>query len=281
MFSEWLVLLPQLARMVVEIALLAFLIYSVLLFLRGTRSAPILAGFTITAILLTFLSRALGLDVIEWLLSRMWAIAAIFVLIVFQPEIRRVFAEFGSRQLRLRGADRRERERIDVIIDSVLALAAHRIGALIAIERDIGLRAVCETGTLVRALLSRELLMSFFFPNAPLHDGGVVIKHEQIVAAGCIFPLTHDTEMSKSLGTRHRAAVGLTEETDAVVIIVSEETGAISLAYRGRLVRGLSRDRLERHLLAYLVRNRAERKSRWPQLHNDDAASELQESDES
>ena len=123
--------------------------------------------------------------------------------------------------------------------------------------------------------------MSFFFPNAPLHDGGVVIKHEQIVAAGCIFPLTHDTEMSKSLGTRHRAAVGLTEETDAVVIIVSEETGAISLAYRGRLVRGLSRDRLERHLLAYLVRNRAERKSRWPQLRSDDAASELQESDES
>ncbi|MCF7854573.1 MAG: diadenylate cyclase CdaA [Candidatus Pacebacteria bacterium] len=253
-------------RIVFEIALLAFLIYSALVFMRGTRGAPILAGFTIVALLLSFMSRYLGLEVIEWLVTKMWALAALSVLIIFQPEIRRAFAEIGSSQVRLRSTSRRERERVDVLVNSVLFLASHRIGALIAIQRDIGMRAICETGTRIQAPLTKELLTTFFFPNTPLHDGGVIINGGVILAAGCIFPLTRDPEMSKSLGTRHRAGVGLTEETDAVVLIVSEESGAISLAYKGRLVRGLNRQRLERHLVKHLVQTNQQRTGLTPRL---------------
>lgn len=250
-------------RTVAEIGILAFLIYSILLFLRGTRGSPILAGFTVVALLLSFVSRALRLEVIEWLVTKMWTLAALSVLIIFHPEIRRAFAELGSSQVRSRSSIRRAKERIDTLINSVLYLASHRIGALIAIQRDIGMRGICETGTAINAPLSQELLTTFFFPNTPLHDGGVVVKGGEILAAGCIFPLTRDPEMSKALGTRHRAAVGLTEETDAVVLIVSEETGAISLAFKGRLVRGLNRQRLERHLVKHLVKTTNEHESKW------------------
>jgi diadenylate cyclase len=264
---HFLKLIPDYLRIACEIGILAFLIYSTLLFLRGTRSAPILAGFTIVALLLSFLSRYLGLEVLEWLLMKMWALAALSILIIFQPEIRRAFAEVGSSQARLRSSSRRERQRIDALVGSVVYLASHRIGALIAIERDIGMRAICETGTMIQAPLSQELLTTFFFPNTPLHDGGVIIKGGTIVAAGCVFPLTRDPDMSKSLGTRHRAGVGLTEETDAVVLIVSEESGAISLAYKGRLIRGLDRHRLERHLSRRLLQSpTASKPRRGPSL---------------
>jgi diadenylate cyclase len=247
--------LSEYLRIFVEIGILTFLIYSILLFLRGTRSAPVLAGFMLLAMVLWILSASLRLEVIEWMLMKMWTLAAVAVLVIFQPEIRRAFAEIGSSQTRLRNTSRQRMQRIDVIINSVLYLASHRIGALIAVERDIGMRAIGETGTRIQAPLTQELLTTFFFPNTPLHDGGVIIKGGMIVAAGCIFPLTKDPDMGKNLGTRHRAGVGLTEETDAVVIIVSEESGAISLAYKGRLVRGLNRQRLERHLRTHLVRN--------------------------
>lgn len=249
-------LLTDLLRTLCEIGLLAVSFYYILVFLRGTRSATVLAGFIIVALVLNFLSAALQLEVLEWLLSRMWAVAALGLIVIFQPEIRRVFAEVGSSQARLRNTSRLEKKRIDIIVNSVIYLARHRIGALIAIERDIGMRAITETGTRINAPLSQELLTTFFFPDTPLHDGGVVVKGGMILAAGCIFPLTHEQNLSKSLGTRHRAGVGLTEETDAVVIIVSEESGAISLAYKGRLIRGVNRQRLERHLNTHLVRSR-------------------------
>ena len=237
-----------------EIALLAALIYSVLLFLRGTRGAPVLAGFTIVALLLGFVSRYLGLDVMEWLLMKMWAILSISVLVIFQPEIRRALAEVGSRQGLLRNADRRERQLIDILLDTAFYLAERRIGALVCVEQEIGTRTLAETGTVIGAPVSRELLATIFFPNTPLHDGGVIIRRGTVVAAGCIFPLTQNPEWSRSLGTRHRAGVGVTEETDAVAIIVSEETGAVSLAYRGRLVREADRPRLERHLVNCLIK---------------------------
>lgn len=265
--SAWLELVPVVLRNLCEIAILAILIYSILNFLRGTRSSPVLAGFIITALILSIASRALHLEVIEWMLARMWALAALGIVIIFQPEIRRAFAEVGSSQARLRSASRLERQRIDIVLNSVMHLASHRIGALIALERDIGMRGICETGTKINAPLSQELLTTFFFPDTPLHDGGVVIHGGTILAAGCIFPLTRDPDMSKALGTRHRAGVGLTEETDAVVVIVSEESGAVSLAYKGRLVRGLNRHRLERHLMTHMVRSRNhDKRRRTPSL---------------
>jgi diadenylate cyclase len=143
---------------------------------------------------------------------------------------------------------------IEGIADASFFLARHRIGGLMAIQGKIGIRAFLETGTAINAPLSAELLSTIFFPNTPLHDGGVIIAGDRILAAGCIFPLTQSAEFSKTLGTRHRAGVGITEETDAIAVIVSEETGTVSLACRGRLVRDVDRDRLERHLRNYLSR---------------------------
>lgn len=239
-----------------EIGIIAALIYSVLYFVRGTRADTILVGLTIVIICLGLLSRFLGLEVIDWLLVKMYTFLALSVLIIFQPEIRRAFAEIGSTQSRLRThtGTKRHKDLINVLLDATCFLADRRIGALIAIEQDIGMRAFAETGTPVTAPVTSKLLSTIFFPNTPLHDGGVIISQGIVSAAGCIFPLTQNPDMSQSLGTRHRAGVGITEETDCVAIIVSEESGAVSLAHKGRLIRGIDTDRLRRHLTNYLLK---------------------------
>lgn len=249
------------ARVVLEIGLLWFLIYSMLLFLKGTRAAPVFAGIVLLAFCMFLLSWALGFEVMDWLLMKILGMLAIAVVIIFQPEIRRALAGIGSPRLHV--SYRSDKQMIETLLGAVFYLADRRLGALLVIQQDIGMRAVAETGTLINAPLTGELLTTLFFPNTPLHDGGVIIKGNQIVAAGCILPLTQDPDMAKSLGTRHRAGVGITEETDAVVIIVSEETGAISLARRGHMVRGLNRERLERHLTNLLVKGRQAEDSGW------------------
>jgi diadenylate cyclase len=244
-------------RAALEIGLLALLIYSVLYFLRGTRAVTVLAGITTVVFLLWLISRSLHLDVIEWLLVKLWAVLAFAVLIIFQQEVRRALAETGSQIANFRNNRSRQLyDTAEILLDSVFYLSEHKYGALLVLQQKIGMRALAETGTIINAPLTRELVTTLFFPNTPLHDGGVIIKDNTVVAAGCILPLTQDPDMSKSLGTRHRAGVGVTEETDAVVIIVSEETGMVSLAYRGRLLRGVNRQRLERHLNNFLLRGR-------------------------
>ena len=253
-FMGWLAFV---VRALLEIGLLAVMIYSVLYFLRGTRAAPVLVGITVVIFLMWLVSQSLSLDVIEWLLMKIWALLAVSLLVIFQPEIRRALAETGSQLISLKNNRGRElSDTVDMLLDSTFYLSDHRLGALIVLQQKIGLRPLAETGTLVNAPLSRELLTTFFFPNTPLHDGGVIVKDNTIIAAGCILPLTQDPDMAKSLGTRHRAGVGVTEETDAVVIIVSEETGAVSLAHKGRLLRDVNRQRLERHLSNFLSRGR-------------------------
>jgi len=274
-------------RILLEIGLLTVFIYSILYFLRGTRAAPVLAGMTMVVFALWIFSDLLGLDVIEWLLMKMWAVLAILVLVIFQPEIRRVLAETGSQLTVPGGASKSVRESIEILLDTAFYLAERRLGALIVIQQKIGMRPLAETGTMINAPLSRELLSTFFFPNTPLHDGGVIVRGNTIVAAGCILPLTRDPDMSKSLGTRHRAGVGVTEETDGLVIIVSEETGAVSLAHKGRLLRGVNRQRLERHLDNFLLRNRETVENRkglafWlTRLRKDSSGIEGQADDES
>ncbi|MBT3378383.1 MAG: TIGR00159 family protein [Lentisphaerae bacterium] len=250
--------LTEYLRIGCEIGILTFLIYSLLLFVRGTRAVTILVGITIVMMAVGLLSRGLGLEVLDWILVKMWALMALGALIVFQPEIRRALAELGSQQTRLRlyGAPKREKEVINILLEATFFLADHRIGALVAIEQNIGTRAYAETGTPINAPVSAKLLSTLFFPSTPLHDGGVIIRNGRIIAAGCIFPLAQNPDLNSSLGTRHRAAVGLTEETDALAIIVSEESGAVSLAHRGRLIRGINRARLARHLTNYLVKRR-------------------------
>jgi len=241
----------------VEVLLLSSLIYLVLLFVKGTRGAPVLAGFTFIGLFLSILAAIMQLEVVGWLIGQMWAFAALMLLIIFQPEIRRAFAELGVRNTKLLKSKQKEKENIQTLLDAVFFLAERKIGALIAVEREIGMRFLADSGTQIGARLSKELLTTFFYPNTPLHDGGVIIRNGEIHSAGCFFPLTQDMSLAKSLGTRHRAGVGVTEETDCVCIIVSEETGGVSLAYRGRLARGMDRDRMSRHLNNLLVKGQS------------------------
>ncbi|MCM8533841.1 MAG: diadenylate cyclase CdaA, partial [Lentisphaeraceae bacterium] len=209
-------------KVIIELFLLSSIIYLILLFLKGTRGAPILAGFTIIGIFLTLIATLLKLEVVGWLIGQMWAFAALLILIIFQPEIRRAFAELGVRNTMLLKSKQKEKENIQILIDAIFFLADRKIGALIAVEREIGMRFLADSGVYIGAQMSKELLTTFFYPNTPLHDGGVILRRGIIHSAGCFFPLTQDMSLAKSLGTRHRAGVGVTEETDCVCIVISE-----------------------------------------------------------
>ena len=234
----------------IQIVVLAVVYYYIFVFFRGTRGAQVLVGLGLLVFVLIGLTQILNLDVLSWILRRFTVVLGLAILIIFQPEIRRALAEVGKQPGVVLSADKRSV--IDHVVQAAADLSEHKIGALIAIEREIGTRGIRETGTLLDADVSPELLASIFYPHTPLHDGGVIIQDGRIRAAGCVFPLSQNVELHKKIGTRHRAAVGLSEETDAVVVVVSEETGTISVSYRGRLSRGLDPDRLRRFLSALL-----------------------------
>lgn len=235
-----------------QIGVLAVMFYYVFLFFRGTRGAQVLVGLVLVLGLLLFLTQWASLDALAWLLRRFVVYLAIALLVIFQPEIRRALAELGRQPGFMAAAHRRSM--IESVVEAVTSLSEHKIGALIAIERDIGTRSIQESGTRLDAPVVPELLAGIFYPHTPMHDGGVIISQNRIAAAGCFFPLSYRTDLPKTVGTRHRAAVGLTEETDAIVIVVSEETGAISAGYRGRLTRALDAERLEKFLASVLTR---------------------------
>lgn len=237
-----------------EILILAVGIYFVLLFLRGTRGAQVLTGFVFALVSLLVLTRVFHFDALNWLLKHISVYLAAAFIVIFHPEIRRALAELGKQHVFV--ASRNDRTLVDRVVQAVLLLSQRKIGALIAIKQEIGLRSIIETGTRLDSRVTPELLSTIFFPHTPLHDGGVVVDDNHIVAAGCLFPLSQKEELNKALGTRHRAAIGLTEETDAIVIVVSEETGTVSVAYRGRLSRGMDEDRLRKLLVRVLVRGR-------------------------
>jgi diadenylate cyclase len=238
-------------RPALEILILAVMIYYASRFLRGTRGWPVVVGFVVVLLVLAFATTLLQLKVLSWLLGTFSAFFAIAVLIIFQPELRRMLAELGN--LPLFSSTREQRENIEVIIQTVERLADVRIGALIAIEQSIQLFEAVESGVPVDCEATPEMLETIFFPNNAIHDGGVIIKGDRIAYAACIFPLTQRQDLNKSLGTRHRAAIGLTEETDAVVVVVSEENGKISHAYKGQLVRGVTLEELRAFLTSLLI----------------------------
>ncbi len=245
-------------RPALEILILAVGIYQAFNFIRGTRGAPVVYGFILLLLTLTIISTGLQLKVITWILHTFFAFFAVAVLIIFQPELRRMLAELGNHPL-LNSA-REQRENIEVIIRAAERLSEVHIGALIAIEQSIGLQDAVESGVRVDCEATPEMLETIFFPNNAIHDGGVIIRGDRIAYAACIFPLTQRQDLSRSMGTRHRAAIGLSEETDALVVVVSEETGAISHAYKGQLVRGVSLEELRSFLTSILVQRE---KSRW------------------
>ena len=236
-----------------EIALFAFAFYYVIMFFQGTRGVQILFGLAVVLGVMIVLTKVLRLDTVNWLVARASLYLAVALVIIFQPEIRRALAELGKPHVFASAAA--ERGVVEHIVQAALMLSERKIGALVAVEREIGTRAVHETGVKIDSVVTPELLASIFYPHTPLHDGGVLIRGNRLVAAGCMFPLSAREEISKALGTRHRAAVGLTEETDALVVVISEETGTISVAYKGRLSRGLDEERLRRMLSAVLLKS--------------------------
>jgi diadenylate cyclase len=246
-------------RPVLEILILTVVIYYALRFVRGTRGAPVVWGFLVVLLTLVLASYLLQLRVLQYFLGGFSAFFVLAVLVIFQPELRRMLAELGN--LQLFATAHEQRENIEVIIQTVERLADVRIGALIAIEQSIELQRAVESGIRVDCEATPEMLESIFFPNNAIHDGGVIIKGDRIAFAACIFPLTRRQDLNKTLGTRHRAAIGLSEETDAVVVVVSEETGSVSYAYKGQLVRGVTIEELRSFLSSLLVQ--PQRSRRW------------------
>jgi diadenylate cyclase len=244
-------LLPVLGwKDVLDILLVAVVVYRVLLLFRGTRALQMLAGI---AVLLgvSILSRHFELHSVQWLLDNFWSFWAVALVVLFQPELRRALARMGQgRLLRdLFGAHEEERARsLDDLVAAAQTLAARRIGALVVIERTGALRHYAELGVPLDAVLTPDLLQSLFLPPSPLHDGAVLVRGARVVAAGCFLPLSRNAEVARQFGTRHRAALGVSEETDAVAVVVSEETGRISLAVEGRLETTVDRDGLRRRL---------------------------------
>lgn len=235
-----------------EILLLSVGIYYVLGFVRGTRGFSILIGFLVVLLTMAFVTSFFDLKVLRWLLGTFSAIFTVAVVVIFQPELRRMLAQLGNLPLFQTPND--QRENIEVIIQTVERLADVRIGALIAVEQSIQLHESVESGIPIDCVATPEMLETIFFPNNAIHDGGVILKGDRIAYAACIFPLTRRQDLNKKLGTRHRAAIGLSEETDALVVVVSEETGAISYAYKGELVRGLTLEALRAFLSSILVK---------------------------
>lgn len=239
-------------RPAVEILILAVIIYYVFTFVRGTRGFSILTGFLVVLLTLALVSSFFDFRVLRFLLGTFSAFLAIAVVVIFQPELRRILAQLGNMQLFQTSHE--QRENIEVIIQTTERLSEVRIGALIAIEQSIQLQESVESGIPIDSVATPEMLETIFFPNNAIHDGGVIIKGDRIAFAACIFPLTRRQDLNKSLGTRHRAAIGLTEETDAVIVVVSEETGHISYAYKGQLVRHVSLEELRAFLTTVLVK---------------------------
>ncbi len=238
-------------RPAVEILILAVGIYYAFTFVRGTRGLSIVTGFLAVMLTLSFITSFFELTVLRWLLGSITTFFVVAVIVIFQPEIRRMLAQVGN--LPLFGHAHEQRENIEMIIQTVERLAEVRIGALIAIQQTNPLRDMVESGVAVDCVATPEMLETIFFPNNAIHDGGVILKGDRITHAACIFPLTRRQDLNKSLGTRHRAAIGLSEETDAVIVVVSEETGALSYAYKGQLTRGVSLENLRAFLSSILV----------------------------
>ena len=237
---------------VLDILLVALIIYEVLVMIRGTRAAPMLAGLAAVAVAF-YLARIGELVTLNWLVSRLLPYIVFALIVVFQAEIRHVLSDVWRRVSFLRGTAV-EGDSYDDIVLAANLFSQHQTGALMVIEREIGLRTYVESGVALDARLSYDLLATIFRPSAPLHDGAVIIQKDRLAAAACFLPLSMNPVLSTQLGTRHRAGIGITEETDAIAVIVSEESGAISMAVGGKIERDLTVEQLREHLSGELRR---------------------------
>jgi diadenylate cyclase len=239
----------------VEIVLIFLMVYAMLRFIQGTKGVGILRGLALIffagMVIVLFFIKKLNLTTLDWLITDLFPVFVIPIIILFQPEFRRALVRLGQHRL-LNFFIKADYPYIDEIIKATVQLSQKRVGALIAIEREVGLDNYIEGGTRLNADVSSNMLTTIFWSGTPLHDGAVTIQEQKIMAAGCFLPLSENVDASKKIGTRHRAGMGLTEETDAIVIIVSEETGDISVAIRGELKSGLGENEL-RNILEKII----------------------------
>lgn len=238
---------------VIDIFIVSFMFYKLFALIRGTRATQLIKG-----ILFIFIGSKLSeffkLYTISWILNNAVTVGFIAILIVFQPELRRILEHIGNNKL-LKPVNFEESRSnanvIEEIVKATYSLAGKKIGALMVLERKTGLRDIIETGISLNSDISYELLMNIFIPNTPLHDGAVIISNDHIIAASCFLPLTDNKQISMELGTRHRAGIGISEKSDAIVIVVSEETGYVSICEKSKINRNVSKE----YLLNYLVEN--------------------------
>ena len=250
-----------------EILILSTILYYIYLYLRGTHGARILIGLALVFLTLTFISQMLDLAVLGWLLRSFSVFMAIALVVLFQPELRRALNELGSHRFFTTALQRREA--IEEITDMVFDLSSKGFGALIALERDLSLKSVAESGVEIDAEFSKELLITIFHPKTVLHDGGVILSGDRIVAAGCIFPLTQRDDLDRTIGLRHRAALGLSEESDTIVLVISEESGQVSICHSGAIERNLNVERFRKRLSQLLLREENHAKDPAPQLERE------------
>ena len=236
---------------ILDIAIVAFLVYTVLGFIRETRAEQLAKGLLVLVVV-TLLSDIFHLYTLHWILSNLMTVGLLALVVLFQPELRRALEKLGrSKFINITGdVDKDDAKRIVTEMSKAIELmSASRTGALMVIERETTLNDIVETGTIIDAAISTEMIGNVFYEGAPLHDGAVIVRGGRLYAAGCVLPLTQNKKLGKELGTRHRAGIGITEASDALVIIVSEETGVISLAQNGELTRFVDVKKIEKTLL--------------------------------
>ncbi|UZJ78843.1 diadenylate cyclase CdaA [Fictibacillus sp. KU28468] len=251
---------------IVDILLVTYVFYKLIMLIRGTKAVQLLKGIVVI-VAVWLASSFFELRTMGWLMDKAITYGLLAIIIIFQPELRRALEQLGRGKLFSRSGLADEEEMgnsIDAIVKSTSYMAKRRIGAIISFERETGLTDYVETGIPIHSKLSSELLTNIFVPNTPLHDGAVILRQNEIVAAGCYLPLTESPFVSKELGTRHRAAIGVSEVTDAITVIVSEETGGISITKNGEIHRNLNEETLRALLNAELmVSGRNASSSRW------------------
>lgn len=251
---------------IVDIGLVAFVIYKLIMVIRGTRAVQLVKGITVI-LAVWFMSGYLGLNTLQWIMQQAVTYGLLAIIIIFQPELRRALEQLGRGRLFQSStiADEEEvKQTVEHIIKASNYMGKRRIGALISIERETGMNDYVETGIQMNAKLTSELLINIFIPNTPLHDGAVILKNNEIMAAGCYLPLSENPFISKELGTRHRAALGVSEVTDSITIAVSEETGGISCTKNGELHRNVDEDTLRQILENELLKQESSgSSSRW------------------
>ena len=236
---------------ILDIMIVTFIIYKLLDFIRETRAEQLAKGLLLLVVA-TLLSKVLQLYTLHWILSGVMTVGLIAVVVIFQPELRRGLEYLGRSKFSnvLSEVDKEEAKyMVGQLVEAIDSMSASRTGALIVIEREISLSDIVETGTVVDAVISAQMIGNIFYEGAPLHDGALIIRGNRLYAAGCVLPLTQNKNLNKELGTRHRAGIGITENSDALVIIVSEETGIISVAQNGKLTRFLDVKKIEKSLL--------------------------------